>query len=296
MINVGFCIDDNYLMPACIMIKSMLDNNRAENIHFYTISNDLSENTQKCLKELITEKNSEIEFIELPNDIISVFSGINIEVSHISKATFYRLAIPYFLPVDVDKFIYTDCDVLIRGSIEALFELELNTKCIAGVKDVNAEYFAKKINVSRYINAGVLLIDINKWKQLYDFEQLMKKVKTICSENNLLMGDQDIINILFDNDIIYIEDRYNYQKLVFKKYAVQNRKEVKDAIIVHFITSMKPWKNNYVFPYTMEYYKYLREYLSFSKKICYWIGKIKGLYVMVRLYQERKRRNTCISK
>ena len=50
--NVAFCCDDNYVVPACITLESMLKNNKniATDIVFYTFSDGLCEESKTKLR------------------------------------------------------------------------------------------------------------------------------------------------------------------------------------------------------------------------------------------------------
>ncbi|MDS8186427.1 glycosyltransferase, partial [Streptococcus pneumoniae] len=72
---------------------------------------------------------------------------------HISSITYARYFIPEYVPED--KVLYLDSDLIVNTSLEKLFSICLEEKSLAAVKDTDGITF----------NAGVLLINNEKWRQ-----------------------------------------------------------------------------------------------------------------------------------
>lgn len=273
MINVAFCADDKYVVPASVLIESLLEHNDGSDVAFYTVANDLSAGTREKFNRIVTGYGSTIHYIEMPNDILNVISEYKIGVSYISRAAFYRLLLPYLLDSDIQRLLYLDCDILIQGDIQPLFDTDLDGKTIAGVLDFSSTLFAERLHIDKYINSGVLLIDVDRWKSLYPMEEILNAIKKLYMERELQQGDQDIINLLFEGSIKFVSDKFNFQRHISKSFSWHHKELVKKAVIVHFITGRKPWTYAYCYPYTRAYYAYWKQYITTKTKMKYWVFK-----------------------
>ena len=61
--GIAFCCDDNYIIPACVTIESLLSNNRniAKDIVFYTFSNSINEKSIEMMNSVITRYQSRLQ-------------------------------------------------------------------------------------------------------------------------------------------------------------------------------------------------------------------------------------------
>lgn len=279
--GIAFCCDDNYIIPACVTIESLLSNNRniAKDIVFYTFSNSINEKSIEMMNSVITRYESRLQLLPIPNELKNLVDSIPIYVNHISSAAYYRLFLPYLLD-SVSSCLYIDCDILVRGSILPIFKTVMDNVCVAAVKDDGSTYYAERINVETYCNSGVLMMNFDKIRATRTMEQFNKELNTIAKNNILLMGDQDIINLLYKDSMAILPDTYNYQRHLKKiRTLVKERTGYRNSVIVHYITKDKPWKPTHFFPYSSEYYSYLKKYLSKPKKIVFWAGKPFGVVI-----------------
>ena len=93
------------------------------------------------------------------------------KLSYIKNLTpYYRLLIPKVLPQYVDKAFYLDADMVVNGSLSELYHTELGDNYIAGVRDAYISHIGYLPNDNfhkgdLYINAGMLLCNLNKIRQ-----------------------------------------------------------------------------------------------------------------------------------
>lgn len=123
-----------------------------------------------------------------------------------------------------DKLIYLDSDLLIRGSLDELFELPK----FSAVSD--ADFF--KGYGREGLNAGVMVIEPSNelYKRLIDIVPIVSKEKDV-------FGDQDVINkylsSMKNEDSEYIDVSYNT--------CFYDCERVNNPKVVHFILESKPW-------------------------------------------------------
>ena len=259
--HMAFCCDDNYLIPACIMLESLMKKN--EDTHFvaHTFADDLSEGSIEKLKNTLEAGGSKLIVHELPEHAKELIQNAP-TLEHISIATYYRLFLPYVIEESVRKVLYLDCDILVRNSVKGLFRKTDPGIVIIGAADINEEDHAERIGVDIYVNTGVLTMDMIGIRELYTMESMMEEISRIIAQPiKILLGDQDIINLLFAGHIQKVSN-------------------------IHFITGDKPWHNDYLMVYAREYYSYLRKYLTVPQRFAWWIQKPKGIKNMYDRHKE----------
>ncbi len=249
-INVCVACDDNYSKHAGVLIASILANaNQEDNLSFYVLDGGISPVKKEEILSLKEIKNCEINFISVDNDNFSEYKKIK-TLEHISFVTFYRLKLPSIFP-DLNKVIYFDCDMVANHSLKELFETDIASHCVAGCLDIGTKKTSFK-NKKNYVNAGMLVFDLEKMRELDIENKFLKYSQT--ATNGLKYADQDIINYTC-RDLIYIlDERWNVQSSNFTNRSSYTN----EPRIIHFIAKRKPW--TYIsFSYHRDYYfKYLQ--------------------------------------
>jgi lipopolysaccharide biosynthesis glycosyltransferase len=145
------------------------------------------------------------------------------------SATFIRLWIAETLKED--RVLWLDVDTLVDADLTDLWNADLGDNIVAGVPDRYAYRFPE-ISHDRYINAGVLLMDLKKWRE----EGLTELSKMMVNTRQLTYGDQDVINYLCDGRILYLGGEYNYSAFTLSK-------DVTVPLIWHFAGHPKLWEH-----------------------------------------------------
>lgn len=174
--------------------------------------------------------------------------------------TWYRIAIGQLLPQSIDRVLYLDCDMIVLGDISTLYYTNLQERLIGVYYDVGV-YPTLSISTgipvgSKYFNAGMLLLDLKKWRNLNTENDL----RQIAAAHNydFLFNDQDVLNIYTyqKNNALALPKNYNFV-LPFRsilnpmRLIRLKRKSVKEitnyrkqgiCVILHYID--KPWSTN----------------------------------------------------
>jgi len=297
--HIVFCLD-NYYIPYCATtIASIIDNNQAERITFHLFVDEITDANRVMMQEwFVKQDGKDILFYDLSEDDFKDFPVGN---AYINLTTYFRLVIQDKLP-DIDKVIYLDCDTIVNGSLKELWNTEMGDYAVAGVRDrVNDSirlYNRLRYPIhDGYINAGVLLINLKKWRELHVFDRAKEIAKAMPKA--LKNHDQDIINILFHDSKQILPFRYNLLEyyLYVEEWLYLDRKyypEIIDACnnpaIIHFCMPQKPWHYECINPFKELYYKYRKmtpwpevelthkkQKLSRKQKVKMLLGKL-GLY------------------
>lgn len=252
--HIVFGIDDDFVRPLGVLMTSIVENNKNENIVFHIIS-----------KYISNENKNVIEQFSLMNDIIIYIYIIDENIfkelpttAYISKAMYNRFLIPLILKDITDKVLYLDADIVCLGNIEKIKNLKFEDKIVFVVEESN-KYVVKrriedlKLKKDKYFNSGVLYINIEKWLN----NDINKKLVEYSSEKrNLMFPDQDMLNVVLEDKCIYMDRKYNYTFDVRYKpnRYVYNLPE--NIVFLHYVGKFKPWQKWCMHPVKNFFEKY----------------------------------------
>lgn len=245
-IHVAACCDDNYVPYAAVMMLSALKATPNANIHFHLIDSGIDAVNLKSLKTAIQSRGGKVS-VYTPDD--SLYDGL--PTHRYGPAVYQRINLPEYLPVSISRVLYIDSDTLIMENLNALWQTDLKGNPVAAVENYSPKA-CKDISFGRqeYFNSGVLLIDMDKWRQ----ESLHIQVNNFAREHaaGLQFVDQCSLNAVLRGRWTRLPAKWNQQSDIFKvmtKYAdgcSYGAEELREAFsapgIVHFTGKKKPWK------------------------------------------------------
>ena len=249
--NINVCIscDDNYAKYAGVVIASILLNaDENDEYSFYILDGGINEKAKSDINKLKTIKYCNIYFVKIDIEQFNVYKDI-LTHKYISIATYYRLKLSQLLP-SVDKIIYLDCDIIVKKSLKELFNTDLKDNYMAGILDARVKYKPKWKN-TKYVNAGVLLMDLDKIRRDKIEDKFVEYTKN--NIENIKAGDQDIINFTLGEKIEIVDDKWNVQVSSFLSRSSFTSK----PYIIHYIAKQKPWIFASYNHFKNEYFKVL---------------------------------------
>ena len=226
---------------------------------------------------------------------LSVFKGFPVwkpmQDSPNKYVPYYRLCLADLLP-EIERIIYLDTDIVVQGDIAKLYDLEFTKdQFIAGVNDMDSEELKEKISTSAYINSGVILFDLATIRRikLNVVEESIKILQNFRERISLNI-DQDLINIIFNDNIRLLDISWNAQsvgtprgfKLGYDDKSIEKN-------IIHFIASHKPWMFNCKSGYQHLYFRYL-SYTPWKLKC------IKYLFIKIKKFIFEKKNVSATQK
>lgn len=242
--NIGCISSSSGYMQAKMMISSLIANNKDKKIDFYIVSNELEEEDIKDLQSI-----SELFQVHLIKVDSGVFDGIH-EKQHYGIYTYFRIILYKILPLNIDRILWLDTDLVIDGELSDFYYCELKDYAIAACRDTK-EYvkdgFSKAIiercgldGEQPYFNAGVMLLNLSKLRQL----DLANEMLNYLFENMdiISFADQDIYNLFFGKNTLFVSNKYNYIPSKTTRYS----EEIVKPIIIHYAGREKPNSYKYV--------------------------------------------------
>lgn len=259
-INIVFCPDNNYAKYFGVLLQSIIDNsNHNRKYDILVFANDISEHNQFLLKKMIPDHFS-LRFIDVTKYINSNYSDCKIySKGYWSISTFYRLFIPFIMP-DYKKVMYLDTDMCTDCSIEELFDIDFGNNSLIAVIDTASavidclpkrkEYMnsiLKLENPEKYFNAGFVIFNLPN----IDIEIYKQKLLDSFKISDLWFLDQDIMNILFENSVKLIHNKWNlmldclnyavFTDNIHSEYKNNFLEAYQKPNIIHYSGPRKPW-------------------------------------------------------
>ena len=198
-INI-LCATDNRYAPYCgIMLTSLLENNKHNDIEIYIFGGqDICQENINKFKNLEHLYGTHVYVVSIDDNLLST-CPVNHD-TNITLATYYRLLAPQILPKSVHKLIYLDCDMVIDGDISPVWDINLDGKAIAGVVDCeayNESIYQRLGNYTTkrdYYNAGMTVYNMDYWRENDIAGQAFKYIEQ--NKSNLYWMDQDVLNVI----------------------------------------------------------------------------------------------------
>ena len=273
--------DSGYRDKIETTIKSVCAHNRS--VKFYVFNDDMPSEWFQLMTKRLEPLSSEIVNVKISSHSLKNY---HLPLSHLSYAAFFRYFIPQF--VEENRAIYLDSDVIVRGSLDALFSEDLGDFPMAAVEDdLTSDSF----------NSGVMLIDVDVWRTEGVTEKLFELTNQFHESS---FGDQGILNILFQKRWKKLPQKYNFMvgmDTVARNYQIVSWYQdslvaEKEAEIIHY-TGEKPWyginlnrfRNEWWFYYGLEWSDIVMRKMNFEK----------GLYSLIDspIYHTAIFTNTC---
>lgn len=300
-INILSATDNNYAPFHGVMLTSLFMNNKDSRFVVYMLADETWDDEEtKRFEELCNQHNSTFHLIKVDNRGIKDFP----KRAHITLPTYYRLLACNLLPKAVHKVLLLDGDIIVRGDIRPLWNINLEGYAFAAAEDMDSvtgdcytrlRYDAKY----GYCNAGVSLYNFDFWRDNQVSERMIRLIKE--TPNTLKWMDQDALNMLLHEKRYNIPLRYNFQvphlskqywDLYSKKYKKTIEEECENAVIIHFNSHNKPWTFRYLgFPFNMTWRFYNKKSLwkiDVNKpRIKYYKQCIKRLLFPALAFKER---------
>ena len=260
--NIVCTIDERYAQHCGVLLCSLFANNRDVQFRVFLINDGLSEGAREKLGRVARRFNQELTYCEIDTRILR-----NAHISaHVSVATYFRILIPKILPEDLDKVLFLDSDIIVRGSVAELYNVAIDRYSHAAIENPLASGDARRLGLpagSAYFNAGVLLMNLQTWRDEQVTERLLEYVN--ANAEKLIAWDQDALNFHLCGRWRKCPPIWNAQEAFFVKFSASelgvSERELREVRsnprIVHFTGSCKPWNIYLNHPFEEEYFKYL---------------------------------------
>lgn len=239
IIHIGFGLHDktgHYSVWVGTVMQSILEHTDSR-ICFHILHDEtLSIDNKYKLEKVARSGSSIIEFHKIDENDFSVVKN---QMSRFTIGTMFRCSLPELLP-NLNRIIYLDADLFVNRDIKELWDVDICEYCLAGVADegVDIHNYPKILNKypgikkESYFNAGVLYMNL---KKLREFGNLKKLVVDFLVENPVVgLPDQDALNVIFHNKVLYLDGSWNQFVFMHRKDNVEKL----DKAIFHYAAAL----------------------------------------------------------
>lgn len=226
VIHIGFGLHDkdgHYSVWVGTVMQSILEHTDSR-ICFHILHDEtLSIDNKYKLKKVARSGFSIVEFHKIDENDFSVVKN---QMSRFTIGAMFRCSLPELLP-DLNRIIYLDADLFVNRDIKELWDVDVREYYLAGVADegVAVHYHPRILNKypeikkESYFNLGVLYMNL---KKLREFGNLKKLVVDFLIENpEADLPDQDALNVLFHNKVLYLDGNWNQFVYLHRKDNVE---------------------------------------------------------------------------
>lgn len=268
--KIAYASDDNYAHYMGISILSLFNCNKAaDSIDVFVLDNGIKDENKAKLQKIADDYGRRIILIPIDEYIAKL--DLQMGVRKISVVSYARLFLSTLLPEDCDRVIYLDCDTIICDDISGMWNAELGDNPVAGVQDTVDSFFLGAIGLkkgTRYVNAGILLMNIALWRR----EGYQERFLNFIKEHNGYVPhhDQGVINGVCGDKRVILPLRYNVfanvysftNRMIKRMYYLDDyypQEEIlearKNPAIIHFTTGLlgRPWEENCQHPLKDKY-------------------------------------------
>lgn len=264
--EIALATDSHYIVPTTVLLKSLFINNSKCKfvINILYLSGRLFNDDLCFLEEYVEQHAHKCRFLPVSEDILN-----HVPDCRHTKSTYLRLFLPQLMPLNADKVLYLDSDIVVSGSITELLQLDLGSYSLAAVKEsinVYDKSYLLPLGIPTdkdYFNAGVIYLNLKKMRE----ENAVVNCLSFLERNLdvIKANDQDVLNGVFWGRVKFISPIYNFNYWVEKDIVLQlfSEKEYdkvnNEPCIIHYIGPVKPWQFLSMHPKKKEWWYYLKQ-------------------------------------
>jgi lipopolysaccharide biosynthesis glycosyltransferase len=237
--------DGWYAMPLATTLRSIVQANQSSwPLEFHVLTEGFTERARRKVVDSLPQGSVSIRWVAVDLSRFGDFAGLPHTVS---KMTYSRLLIPSIFRDTVSKVLYLDTDLVVLDDLGELWDIDLEESVVGAVLDRWDQNIKRgdKLGdldlsdvprVKDYFNAGVLVIDLDRWRE----KRISEKALDYLTRYPLSpFADQDALNVACDGVWKKLHPRWNFQNHFEQNISSMQSKQRPG--IIHFVGKEKPW-------------------------------------------------------
>ena len=238
-IVIAAASDEAYALPLAVMLRSAcetLDPNSI--IEAHVVSDGITAPTRSRVESSLPPRvslhwveRSACEFSDLPR------------WGRISLGTYHKLSIGSWLPAHVGKALWLDCDTLVMEDLSPLWHSEFDGNIALACQDHLVPRLGASFGVAGwkeaglnpdepYFNAGVMLIDVERWRETGVEKRSLDYLRRFGPK--VWFWDQEALNAVLSGQWKSLDSSWNFPASMVDPFKEMPR-------IAHFSGNIKPW-------------------------------------------------------
>ena len=261
-IRVLFCCNPGFYQHLAVALASLLVNNQQRSLDVTIIASAEDAAAERKLLSVLPEHPD--AKVTLRHFALDGFNALPTS-GHITAEAYLRILAIDMLPSECTKVLYLDCDLVVVTALDDLWETDISGHALAAAPDPFDLERPGALGMpegTTYVNSGVLLINVRRWREGNLTARLIAYAEHEGSR--LTLHDQDAINAILHAEILVLSYRWNCQARMFQAGRWLREREqaavavgTRDPAIIHFTTPQKPWIFTSMVPCRSLYRRYL---------------------------------------
>ena len=262
--QIALAADAGFLRPLAVTLTSLANAHAPGELRITVIHDGLRDADRTRVERGLYGRLA-IDWMRVP---LEELNGAH-NTFGLTRAALFRLLLPELLP-NVDRLIYLDSDIVVRGSLRPLWETPLDEYQLGAVRDAGAPFAAGPLGTNwrdlgfeasdPYFNSGVLLMPLRTWRETH----VSTRAREVLRGTSTRFGDQDALNAVLRGKWLELPRRWNLQttdaeqrSFAWALWPEEVADALEHAVIVHYTEREKPWHAGNRHPFAGLWYQVL---------------------------------------
>lgn len=232
-------------------MRSILDNSSEDaSLRFHLATHDVLDADLAVLEEVVQgPRDARIRFLSFEPDRVRHLQRSRL----ITHTAYARLFMGELIPLEAERVLYVDCDLLFERDVEELWATDLAGNTIGAVdnrywEDSSRHQQRLGLAAPEYFNSGVLLVDLKRWRTLDMGARALDFAEQ--AGERLFLHDQDALNGALQGDWLRLPLHWN-------AWTIHPELHEDSEAVFHFMGAPKPWHADYSGRFADKFYGYL---------------------------------------
>ena len=253
-ILVASAADARYALPLAVMLRSVASHLAPDAIlDAYVLDDGLHPADRAKVCGSLTP-NVRLHWISPPAPV----AGLPMW-GRMSNTTYRKLTLGEWLPPELDRVLWLDCDLLVTDDISRLWAIDLGGRTLLAVRDERVPLISSRFGVAAwrelglspsegYFNAGVLLVDLALWRNRQVYRRSIEYLHAYS--NRVYFFDQEALNAVLVGQWGELDQRWNHNPMLDRLAGARRAAQPAGVPwIIHFSGNLKPWNSTRGGPY-----------------------------------------------
>lgn len=270
-IFIATSADDNFALPATVMMRSVLDNlGGTPSVEFLVLDCGISAVNRWKMRRSLPAAWARVHFIAVEAEKLSAFRVDG----HVSSAAYARLMAGELLSARIERVLYLDGDLVALTDLAPLWQIDLHGHPLAAVQDPVAGLVGQSAQMmhwqgwdvpcgTKVFNSGLMVLDLQRWRNEGLFERAIQVAREHpdrmrwwdqCALNYVVKGDFEVLNPTW-NVLPHLYYAPNSAEVIYDKETIEQCLE--QPKVLHFSGGRRPWKGPGRHWREAEFYRYL---------------------------------------
>ena len=253
-IRLIMAADSDYAIPLAVTVRSAVEKTQKP-VELLVLDGGLTPNNREQLLDSWPAARLTVRWLEVNARQVGKLPVWG----RMKSVTYYRLLLSDLAPAGWTKALWLDCDILLLNDLSTLWDLEMSDWPLLAARDLVVPCLGSPYGVTAWqdlnldprlphFNAGVMLLDLERWRAEHIGERAMGYLRQ--HGDRVCFFDQEALNAVLAGCWGELDPRWNQiasmagQRFLDTSHLDSEvyRQVVENPFLVHYSGSLKPWK------------------------------------------------------